>query len=706
MKSSRRKHSNSRIGCATCKRRRIKCPEDLPECSNCIRHQVRCDYLDMSEQELAEIAQKKKNRLNGMLTQDRKRAFSSSPSSTNSFSREGYVGSPLAGAATTSISFKKIKHEIYESETYKFITSQDYMENILLSKLKLHRFSLTSELVLNSILALVAYYLRSNTVKSFEGFSLANKSQALHLRSTLLNIATKYYGHSISLLRSFILLPKYDVSVALIASTVLNSVALYEYKSLYYLITYSHGIISIFNDILVNKKDISKEVPWSANFVICCSKSVYFPPYNPRLLIEFKSYIMSFGSLILGDTSPSIKYHFNILSEFTSKLIRICQENTIDGLKQKPSVLYMILRKWFLILPSKVRVLNYLKDPLEKCLMHLFSSLTSILNNLFPIVIFLFLQSFDGGVPLWYKQSYKVSNTAFDGSLYSQKIKQIETYCIRVSTFFRKRFNILSSYFNDLKTDTEDLAVEISRSINEIPISSFTDKTLKYYNYPHFLKDVKIDKSDDVQYNLHHIFDSSIFDYNPENYQHFLSSASDSSRDDSFSDNYIHNDQESVGNLNLLSGSLKSNDIIPPDSDHRNLDSSIPPPSSDRLHLAMFFDEGFCLLAKYSLANDYQHLFKYGHSKQSPIHQKLNTNTGLLYEDADPLQLLKGDSISTVLARKERDLINTDIFNSQFYGLRTTYLNDASRPNEEDSERYREDPIYNFYDDLNDSYFK
>ncbi|KAH8591706.1 hypothetical protein B0O99DRAFT_631501 [Bisporella sp. PMI_857] len=41
---SRRSHKKSRRGCLTCKRRKIKCDELRPECSNCLRHSTSCDF--------------------------------------------------------------------------------------------------------------------------------------------------------------------------------------------------------------------------------------------------------------------------------------------------------------------------------------------------------------------------------------------------------------------------------------------------------------------------------------------------------------------------------------------------------------------------------------------------------------------------------------------------------------------------------------
>ncbi|KAK8239598.1 C6 zinc finger protein [Phyllosticta capitalensis] len=43
--ASRRSHRKSRLGCANCKRRRIKCDEKKPACTNCVRHAIHCDFL-------------------------------------------------------------------------------------------------------------------------------------------------------------------------------------------------------------------------------------------------------------------------------------------------------------------------------------------------------------------------------------------------------------------------------------------------------------------------------------------------------------------------------------------------------------------------------------------------------------------------------------------------------------------------------------
>ena len=46
--SSRKSHTKSRSGCVDCKRRKIKCDEQKPECSNCRKHSISCSFVTES----------------------------------------------------------------------------------------------------------------------------------------------------------------------------------------------------------------------------------------------------------------------------------------------------------------------------------------------------------------------------------------------------------------------------------------------------------------------------------------------------------------------------------------------------------------------------------------------------------------------------------------------------------------------------------
>ncbi|KUJ10546.1 C6 zinc finger protein [Mollisia scopiformis] len=48
-KVSRKSHRKSRNGCQNCKRRRIKCNEEKPQCNNCLKHSDKCSFLITSQ---------------------------------------------------------------------------------------------------------------------------------------------------------------------------------------------------------------------------------------------------------------------------------------------------------------------------------------------------------------------------------------------------------------------------------------------------------------------------------------------------------------------------------------------------------------------------------------------------------------------------------------------------------------------------------
>lgn len=55
---TRRKHSNSKHGCLQCKKRRIKCGQELPQCKHCTNYRaknLRCLYMDLTDEERAAV---------------------------------------------------------------------------------------------------------------------------------------------------------------------------------------------------------------------------------------------------------------------------------------------------------------------------------------------------------------------------------------------------------------------------------------------------------------------------------------------------------------------------------------------------------------------------------------------------------------------------------------------------------------------------
>ncbi|KAG7441556.1 uncharacterized protein BT62DRAFT_826715, partial [Guyanagaster necrorhizus] len=49
-----RPHHKTRNGCKTCKKRKVKCDEELPMCKNCTRRGIECAWSNTSQNDLLE----------------------------------------------------------------------------------------------------------------------------------------------------------------------------------------------------------------------------------------------------------------------------------------------------------------------------------------------------------------------------------------------------------------------------------------------------------------------------------------------------------------------------------------------------------------------------------------------------------------------------------------------------------------------------
>lgn len=67
VKKTRKRHTNSKLGCSNCKRRQIKCDEALPICHNCLRRNDACSYLFMPSQEFQQLVGFKNGNGGGVL---------------------------------------------------------------------------------------------------------------------------------------------------------------------------------------------------------------------------------------------------------------------------------------------------------------------------------------------------------------------------------------------------------------------------------------------------------------------------------------------------------------------------------------------------------------------------------------------------------------------------------------------------------------
>ncbi|CAH6723252.1 hypothetical protein CLIB1444_13S03730 [[Candida] jaroonii] len=82
----RRRHTNSKLGCANCKRKKIRCDENLPECKNCTKGKKEsCSYLTLNKSEINRIrlTHSLRSEQNKLLNQDYRLPTSKSGFSLN-----------------------------------------------------------------------------------------------------------------------------------------------------------------------------------------------------------------------------------------------------------------------------------------------------------------------------------------------------------------------------------------------------------------------------------------------------------------------------------------------------------------------------------------------------------------------------------------------------------------------------------------------
>lgn len=108
---TRRKHTNSKLGCSNCKRKKIRCDENLPQCGNCLRaKRETCSYLalDRAEVNRIRLTHSLRNSQNKLLTRNHRL-----PTSTNnSFD----TGSTLKTPAVENTLEFKFEHTDFENE--------------------------------------------------------------------------------------------------------------------------------------------------------------------------------------------------------------------------------------------------------------------------------------------------------------------------------------------------------------------------------------------------------------------------------------------------------------------------------------------------------------------------------------------------------------------------------------------------------------
>ncbi|KAK6201355.1 uncharacterized protein RJT21DRAFT_105890 [Scheffersomyces amazonensis] len=108
--ATRRKHTNSKLGCLNCKRKKIRCNEQLPICGNCLKGKKEvCSYLSLNQAETDRIrlTHSLRNSQNKLLNQDyRLPTSSSNPNISDDIDKEQVVNKNQKKGDKISLEFK------------------------------------------------------------------------------------------------------------------------------------------------------------------------------------------------------------------------------------------------------------------------------------------------------------------------------------------------------------------------------------------------------------------------------------------------------------------------------------------------------------------------------------------------------------------------------------------------------------------------
>ncbi|KAF7715192.1 Sterol uptake control protein 2 [Penicillium ucsense] len=142
----RRAHTKSRNGCDQCKRRRVKCDEKGPPCSNCISRELNCTYLKAPPRDGTAV---------------RKRSTASAST------RELEVARPLApiSPASTPSSISGVRdlelmHK-FATETFSTVCTAESKYHVW--QIVIPRLALQYDFLMNGILALAALHIATTT---------------------------------------------------------------------------------------------------------------------------------------------------------------------------------------------------------------------------------------------------------------------------------------------------------------------------------------------------------------------------------------------------------------------------------------------------------------------------------------------------------------------------------------------------------------
>lgn len=468
--------------------------------------------------------------------------------------KESFRGKSLKNAFLAEKSFPRLRYRLRKPFSRSPYMNQ--FENNILLTTDFHCVGREAELIYNSIMALLTFYIKNNAVNWFKcHLQIQNK-----IKVSLLSIASKYYGDALSHLRWYLTDKDSNVSTSIIVSSYLNKLAIYEFKDPSHSLAFTNGTAGIFNTALQNPSGYNKqEFAWIINYLDIAYKTDFFPSYSYQTLQEFSEYVELYEHNIIPhefEDKQTVIQQLNNLKAFLADFHKITKTHLVNEMRNDYNLVYTLLRNLLRILPDEVMLIKHQRKKVMKhILMLLYEALTRLLESIIPNCYHLFFQGFKEGIKLWNTPDYvtiPIENIPED-------LERVEQYSIRISSFFQKRFNFLSTFFGDQQfTDQPVTSEMISACIAEVMIERFTDTAIGYVNLVHFPLVSKFLKEDEnIAHNLANIEKFEIYQYNQHLYKYIKTDLT--SRQQLVEHDYILN-SDPILNSHLINTTATSKD--------------------------------------------------------------------------------------------------------------------------------------------------
>lgn len=625
-------------------------------------------------------------------------------------------------------------------------------ENSFLQRSILQSLETETQVLVHSALTLTTYYLRSTCLKSFRSFNLQNLDEFKCLRHRLRKLSAKYYVLAINNLRSLLHnLNETNTVLAIIASSILKQVSIYEYDEMNNSLIFSRGLATLYNGLLkeaIQNKDasgINRDVAYVITLVVHASKTKYYEPYNPTLVNEYYEMLLEFKSVLKKMTQDDehVIFHFNHLMNYTLNLMQLLKERDVRDINMDPQTIYKLLRPLIMILPLETHTMDDISLILMGTVANLYRCLTNILDNLFPRVKLYFLQSFAGGLEIMHNHrrvtKFKLLLENINDQIKNypgledegSTLKTINIYCIRVNAFMTSRQNSYLVYYdnaqivnratpNPTKGEFPSIpAVALKLSLNEVTILKFNTTPIDYINFLHFPAGIKLERYSDTWRHLLSSRGSQMYDYNLHHYEHFVESLSRHATFDPMLSFHLENTQ-------LMSSDGSGQQDHEMSSDQCNEQGQKTYDDDSVLLYVDFFTGSVNTSIDIGLTASYQYRFSDMFQEEAELTMRMNPASGLLFDDRDPLALDKDGQMTEVYTRWLMNMGNstitwlknfeefrnedlTDAMNSEaFSSINRMDMHTAASPNLMDgdgSALYEESEDCNFYNDLDDKFF-